>query len=111
MYGLPPAKPGRPVPSKHLIQQVFVSTYQSRTRVLTAVGALLSACLLQSCNTNQAATGGAASMPPPTVSAITASASDVPLTIAAVGNGEAMSSVDVKSRVTGQVLRVAFTDG
>jgi membrane fusion protein, multidrug efflux system len=50
-------------------------------------------------------------MPPPTVSAITTSTSDVPLTIAAVGNGEAISSVDVKSRVTGQVLRVAFTDG
>lgn len=36
---------------------------------------------------------------------------DVPLEIAAVGNVEALNSVDVKSRVAGQINRVAFAEG
>ena len=45
------------------------------------------------------------------VRAVAAVATDVPLTVAAVGNVEAMASVDVKSRVAGQVLRVLFGEG
>jgi membrane fusion protein, multidrug efflux system len=45
------------------------------------------------------------------VRAIAAEAADVPLQVAAVGNAEAMASVDVKSRVAGQILRVDFTEG
>lgn len=45
------------------------------------------------------------------VRAVPAVAADVPLDVSAVGNVEAMSSVDVKSRVAGQVLRVAFEEG
>jgi multidrug efflux system membrane fusion protein len=37
--------------------------------------------------------------------------SDVPLEVNAVGNVEAQSSVDVKSRVAGQMLRVYFQEG
>ena len=45
------------------------------------------------------------------VRAVAAKTSDVPLEIAAVGNVEALASVDVKSRVAGQVLRVYFQEG
>jgi multidrug efflux system membrane fusion protein len=45
------------------------------------------------------------------VRAVPATATDVPLTISAVGNVEAMASVDVKSRVAGQILRVNFQEG
>jgi multidrug efflux system membrane fusion protein len=45
------------------------------------------------------------------VRAAAAVASDVPLSVSAVGNVEAISSVDVKSRVAGQILRVLFSEG
>jgi len=45
------------------------------------------------------------------VRAVPAVATDVPLNVSAVGNVEAMASVDVKSRVAGQVLRVLFGEG
>jgi membrane fusion protein, multidrug efflux system len=45
------------------------------------------------------------------VRAVPAVSTDVPLTIAAVGNVEAMASVDVKSRVAGEILRVLFSEG
>lgn len=45
------------------------------------------------------------------VRAVRAVSEDVPLEIAAVGNVEAMDSVDVKSRVAGQINRVAFVEG
>ncbi|HEY3456912.1 MAG TPA: efflux RND transporter periplasmic adaptor subunit [Bryobacteraceae bacterium] len=45
------------------------------------------------------------------VRAVAATRSDVPLDVSAVGNVEAMAMVDVKSRVAGQVLRVAFHEG
>jgi multidrug efflux system membrane fusion protein len=50
-------------------------------------------------------------MQPAPVRAIAATRSDVPLDVSAVGNVEAMAMVDVKSRVAGQVLRVAFHEG
>ena len=52
-----------------------------------------------------------ANMPPPLVRTVAAASADVPLTIDAVGTVEAVSSVDVKSRVAGQVLRVDFAEG
>ena len=45
------------------------------------------------------------------VRAVAAVSTDVPLTVSAVGNVEAMASVDVKSRVAGQILRVLFAEG
>lgn len=50
-------------------------------------------------------------MQPVSVRAVAATQSDVPLEVSAVGNVEAVSSVDVKSRVAGQVLRVDFQEG
>ncbi len=45
------------------------------------------------------------------VRAVPAVATDVPLMVSAVGNVEAITSVDVKSRVAGQVLSVMFGEG
>ncbi|MDQ2842810.1 MAG: efflux RND transporter periplasmic adaptor subunit [Acidobacteriota bacterium] len=45
------------------------------------------------------------------VRAVAAVSTDVPLNVSAVGNVEAMQTVDVKSRVAGQILRVMFQDG
>lgn len=45
------------------------------------------------------------------VRAVRAVVQDVPLEIAAVGNVEAINSVEVKSRIAGQVAQVAFTEG
>lgn len=45
------------------------------------------------------------------VRAVSAVASDVPLDTSAVGNVEAIASVDVKSRVAGEILSVHFQEG
>ena len=45
------------------------------------------------------------------VRAVSAVVQDVPLDIAAVGNAESVHSVEVKSRIAGQVERVDFTEG
>ncbi len=45
------------------------------------------------------------------VRAVPAVSSDVPLRVAAVGTVEAVNSVDVKSRVAGQIIRVDFREG
>jgi membrane fusion protein, multidrug efflux system len=45
------------------------------------------------------------------VRAVRAVSEDVPLEIAAIGNVEAIDSVDVKSRVAGQINRVVFAEG
>jgi membrane fusion protein, multidrug efflux system len=51
--------------------------------------------------------------PPPAVAvrAVPATVSDAPLEVAAIGNVEAISSVDVKSRVTAPIVRVLFSEG
>ena len=50
-------------------------------------------------------------MPPTVVKTVVASSADVPLTIDAIGAVEATASVDIKSRVAGQVMRVDFAEG
>jgi multidrug efflux system membrane fusion protein len=45
------------------------------------------------------------------VRAVAAVSEDVPLNVSAVGTVEAITSVDVKSRVAGEVLRVDFQEG
>jgi multidrug efflux system membrane fusion protein len=90
----------------------FVSKlFHNSISIATLALALLA--LLTSCAKKQDAKAAAfmammATAPVRTVSAV---ATDVPLDVSAVGNVEAMSSVDVKSRVAGQVLRVAFQEG
>ncbi len=68
-------------------------------------------CLpLASCTRVVAKTNASANEAVP-VRAVQAVMEDVPLEIAAVGNVEAIDSVDVKSRVAGQINRVAFAEG
>jgi len=67
--------------------------------------------VLSSCGKKQAAgAAGMFSMEVP-ARAVAAVDTDVPLEVSAVGNVEAISSVDIKSRVAGQILRVAFQEG
>src|SRR5690349_3434147 len=50
-------------------------------------------------------------MGPVAVRAVSATSADVPLEISAIGNVEATSSVDIKSRVAGQILKANFQEG
>jgi multidrug efflux system membrane fusion protein len=50
-------------------------------------------------------------MAPASVRAVSVTQSDVPLDVSAVGNVESMATVDIKSRVAGQVLQVYFQEG
>jgi len=75
--------------------------------------ALLGAALcfpLTSCTRVAAKANPAATEAIP-VRAVRAVSENVPLEVAAVGNVEAMNRVEVKSRVAGQINRVAFAEG
>lgn len=61
-------------------------------------------------STSTASAAGAA-QPPQAVRALPASLADVPLEIAAIGNVEASSTVEVKARVTAPVVKVHFAEG
>jgi membrane fusion protein, multidrug efflux system len=72
----------------------------------------LTSILLVSCAEKKQQNDMAAMMmEPAAVRAVPVTQSDVPLDVSAVGNVESMATVDVKSRVAGQVLRVAFQEG
>jgi len=79
-----------------------------RVRVLLAA---LSLAGLNSCTRGDAKSNTNSNPTVVAVRAVKAGSSDVPLEIAAIGNVEANSSVDVKSRVTAPVLRVRFAEG
>jgi multidrug efflux system membrane fusion protein len=68
----------------------------------------LSAC---SQSNSDVAAAGVPAMPPVAVRAVTAISAAVPLDVNGIGNVEAITSVDVKSRVTAPVLRVNFQEG
>jgi membrane fusion protein, multidrug efflux system len=59
----------------------------------------------------QPPTSAQAAEPAPAVRIISAVAADVPLDISAIGNVEAISSVDVKARVTAPITKVLFAEG
>lgn len=50
-------------------------------------------------------------MGPVAVRAVAASCANVPLEVSAIGNVEAMASVDIKARVASQIVRVNFQEG
>jgi membrane fusion protein, multidrug efflux system len=76
---------------------------------LALLGALI--CLpLTSCTRVAAKTNASATEAVP-VRVVRAISADVPLEVAAVGNVEAIDGVEVKSRVSGQIDRVAFAEG
>lgn len=75
---------------------------------------LLLICVLAaslSCSKSGASANAAAGPPPVAVRVVSATSSDVPLEIAAIGNVEAIATVDVKARITAPVLRVNFQEG
>jgi membrane fusion protein, multidrug efflux system len=80
-------------------------------RLLLRALICLAACLLVTSCTRVAAKVGPASTETIPVRAVRAVSADVPLEIAAVGNVEAMDSVEVKSRIAGEINRVALNDG
>jgi multidrug efflux system membrane fusion protein len=73
--------------------------------LLTGASLAVTSCWRAAAKTD---TSGADDIP---VRAVRAAAQDVPLDIAAVGNVESVDSVEVKSRIAGQVERVAFKEG
>lgn len=95
-------------------QQVGFVSKQVRRFTPTTIVLFVLACvmLLSSCAKKQNANAAFMMMmqtaPVRTVAAVT---TDVPLDASAVGTVEAISSVDVKSRVAGQILRVDFQEG
>lgn len=80
---------------------------------ITAVVALCCGITVSfvSCSRGGLKGGSPDAVPAVAVRAVSATSSDVPLEIAAIGNVEAISSVDVKSRVTAPVLAVHFSEG
>ncbi len=71
---------------------------------------IIASAVASSCN-REGATASANVPPAQVVRAIQATTADVPLEIAAIGNVEASSTVEVKARVTAPVVRVHFAEG
>ena len=63
------------------------------------------------CTTHADNTKGAAKRPTPPVVVASAFQQDIPLEIRAIGNGEAYSSVAIKSRVAGELMKVSIQEG
>lgn len=83
-------------------------------KIFVVVAAVLTvAVLLVSCGKKKQAMNPMAMMmmEAAPVRAVPAVAKDVPLDVSAVGNVEALTTVDVKSRIAGEVLRVDFQEG
>ncbi len=79
------------------------------TRIPSVLLALAAALFATSCAKEAAPTAVVA--PPEAVRVLAATSADVPLEFAAIGNVEAISTVDVKARVTAPILRVHFAEG
>lgn len=104
------------IPKKLTSQTITSFVFQSFSRsIRISAPPVVLACvaLLTSCGKkdNAGAAAFMAMMATAPVRTVPAVAADVPLDVSAVGNVEAIASVDVKSRVAGQVLRVAFQEG
>ncbi len=78
---------------------------------LSVIIFVFSTTLLVSCSKVGGHLPNAMMMPAVAVRAIPAVASAVPLQVSAIGNVESMATVDVKSRVAGQILHVYFKEG
>jgi multidrug efflux system membrane fusion protein len=83
--------------------------------LVVSSGIVACALLLASCekkaHTNASAAMMMMMMQAVPVRAVAAVTANVPLNVSAVGNVEAIRSVDVKSRIAGQILRVDFEGG
>lgn len=86
----------------------LVDAVQPRPVVLLILAVALTTV---SCTRGGASANTTPAEQPVSVRVVPAVAADVPLEISAIGNVEAISTVDIKSRVTAPVLRVYFADG
>jgi multidrug efflux system membrane fusion protein len=77
---------------------------------LAAGGLLVQGCDRRGGAAPSAGTGRPAAMPAP-VTVATASRADVPVQVPAIGTVEPYSTVTIKSRVAGQIVKVGFTQG
>ena len=97
------------------IERLVINTLKSVSNrfqfLSSACIALTAAIVFTACSRGPATSSAAFAPPPEAVRAISAEAADVPLEIAAVGNVEAISTVEVKARITAPVLRVHFSEG
>jgi membrane fusion protein, multidrug efflux system len=91
-------------------ESTFVPYYRFlQVLVLAAVAATL---LLCGCNRPDAVHAQAGmGMPAVAVRVVPVVTKDIPLDISSIGNVEAIATVDVKSRIAGQVARVCFEEG
>src|SRR5579864_5512199 len=85
---------------------------------VTAVLAAAGLALLSSCSTNStagkpapSAQSAMAAMPPVPATIGAASLKTIPVQVRTIGNGEAYSTVNVKSQVDGKVESVHFQEG
>lgn len=79
-------------------------------RLVTATLCVVSVWTLAGCKSEHAATGPAAPPPVP-VSVAKATQESVPTELRVVGTVEASAIVQVKSQISGELLRVSFTEG
>ena len=94
------------------ISHVPLYFYKLKSSLFATVCLVLAAVALVSCAKQQKPNAAAFMMMQAVpVRATTAVATDVPLEVSAVGNVEAISTVQVKSRIAGQILRVDFQEG
>jgi membrane fusion protein, multidrug efflux system len=107
----------RPAPCSVVRGRWLARRWNIRGRAdrLSCVLCLVAACvligLLSGCGQQRSSAAGMMGMPPAAVRVVTAAKRDVPLEISSIGNVESMASVDVKSRLAGEVARVAFGEG
>src|SRR5579871_1077182 len=80
-------------------------------RFVFAVVCVAALCAAGCSKSGVSANSAAFAMPPVAVRVVPAEASDVPLDVAAIGNVEAIATVDVKARITAPVLHVNFQEG
>lgn len=100
-------------PRANLIDFVSKSSFKFGLSTVIVCGLLAGALLVSSCAKKSAGNAQMAimMMQAVPVRAVPAVAADVPLEVSGVGTAEAIATVDVKSRVAGQVLRVDFQEG
>ena len=82
---------------------------RARFQITALSTALAVALLLAGCNSPKAQTAGPP--PPVPVSVATATQETVPVEVRAIGTVEPSSTVQVKSQITGELLRVHFVEG
>jgi len=81
------------------------------TRALLLVGVLATMLLGSSCKRHDDAAKAAPPRPPAPVTVAKATLADVPVTVETVGTVQATSSITVRSRVSGELMKVHFREG